>query len=84
MRLEQVGGIVPETSTKNTLSILAIVFAIVSLLFLPPLFGLAAFILGLIATIKKERLGVLALVLGIVLPIIGVIIGAMIGNAVFS
>ena len=63
---------------KNTLSILAIIFAGVSLLFLPPIFGLAAFVLGLIATIKKEKLGVLGLVLGIVLPIIGMVIGAMV------
>jgi hypothetical protein len=35
-------------------------------------------VLGLIATIKKEKLGVLALVLGIVLPAIGMILGAMV------
>ena len=63
---------------KNTLSRLAIIFAGVSLLVLPILFGPAAFVLGLIATIKKEKLGVLALVLGIVLPAIGMILGAMV------
>lgn len=61
---------------KNTLSILAIIFAGVSLLFIPILFGPAAFVLGLIATIKKEKLGVLALILGIVLPAIGMVLGA--------
>ena len=60
---------------KNTLSVLAIIFAGVSLIFLPPVFGLAAFVLGIIATVKKEKLGVLGLVLGIVLPIVGMVIG---------
>lgn len=69
---------------NGKLSILAIIFAGVSLLFLPPVFGTAAFVLGIIATVKKEKLGVLALVLGIVLPILGMIIGAVIGAQVFS
>ncbi|MEN9731796.1 MAG: hypothetical protein RL488_1106 [Actinomycetota bacterium] len=69
---------------KNTLSILAIIFAGVSLLILPPVFGLAAFVLGLIATIKKEKLGVLGLILGIVLPIIGMVIGAAIASAMLN
>ena len=46
---------------------------------MPPLFGLVAFILGLIAAIKKERLGILALVLSIVLPILGLIFGFLVG-----
>lgn len=68
-----------ETSSKNTLSILSLVFAGVSVIVLPPLFGLVAFILGLIAAIKKERLGILALVLSIVLPILGLLFGFLIG-----
>ena len=69
---------------KNTLSILAIIFAGVSLIFLPPVFGLAAFVLGLIATIKKEKLGVLGLILGIVLPIIGMVIGALVVSSMMN
>ena len=65
-------------NNKNTLSVLAIIFAGVSLLFIPPLFGTAAFVLGIIATVKKEKLGVLSLVLGIILPIIGMALGAMV------
>ena len=73
-----------ERSTKNTLSILAIVFACVSLVFIPLIFGIAAFVLGIIAVVKKERLGVLALVLGIVLPLVGVILGAVVGMSVLG
>lgn len=68
-----------ETSSKNTLSVLSLVFAGVSVIVLPPLFGLVAFILGLIAAIKKERMGILALVLSIVLPILGLLFGFLIG-----
>jgi hypothetical protein len=56
---------------KNTLSVLAIIFAGVSVLFLWWLFGPASLVLGIVATVKKEKLGVLALVLSVVLPIIG-------------
>ena len=61
---------------KNTLSLLAMIFAGVSVLFLPILFGPAAFVLGVIAVVKKEKNGVLALVLSIVLPIVGMVLGA--------
>ena len=68
-------------NNKNTLSTLAIIFSGVSLLFLPPLFGTAALVLGIIATVKKERLGVLGLVLSIVLPILGMVFGAMVATS---
>lgn len=69
---------------KNTYSILAIVFAGVSLLFLPILFGPAALVMGILAMVKQERLRVLALVLSIVLPILGAIFGFIVGAAAFS
>jgi uncharacterized membrane protein HdeD (DUF308 family) len=69
---------------KNTFSILAIVFAGVSLLFLPIVFGPAALVLGIIGTVKKEKLGVLGLVLGIVLPIIGFVIGFVVAAQALS
>ena len=62
---------------SNKLSTLAIIFAAVSVLFFPILFGPAALVLGIIATVKKEPRGILALILSIVLPIIGMVIGAM-------
>ena len=52
------------------------IFAGVSVLFLPILFGPAAFVLGIIAVVKKEKNGVLALILSIVLPIVGMVLGA--------
>lgn len=73
-----------EAPSKNTLSILSLVFAGISVIVLPPLFGLAAFILGLIAAVKKERLGILALVLSIVLPILGLIFGFLVGATLFD
>ncbi|NBQ97228.1 MAG: hypothetical protein EBT26_02265 [Microbacteriaceae bacterium] len=50
----------------------------VSLLFLPPFFGLAALILAIIAMTKKEKSRVIALVLSIVLPILGMILGVLV------
>lgn len=71
---------------KKVLSVLAIVFGGVSFILwlllnwlsLPFqfLFAPAALVLGIIAAVKKEKLGVVALVLGIVLPIIGSIIAS--------
>ncbi len=61
---------------KNTLSLLAMIFAGVSVLFFPILFGPAAFVLGVIAVVKKEKNGVLALILSIVLPVVGMVLGA--------
>ena len=66
---------------KNTLSLLAMIFAGVSVLFLPILFGPAAFVLGVIAVVKKEKNGVLALILSIVLPIVGFVLGALVATS---
>ncbi|MGA1416661.1 MAG: hypothetical protein ACO319_06365 [Candidatus Nanopelagicaceae bacterium] len=64
------------TGQSKTLSILAIVFAGVSVLILPPVLGTAAFVLAIIAVVKKQQLAILALVLSIVLPILGMVVGA--------
>jgi hypothetical protein len=69
---------------KNTLSNLAIIFAGVSLLLFPPVFGLAAFVLAIIGLVKKESRGVLALILSIVLPIAGMVIGALVFTNMMS
>ena len=66
---------------KNTLSLLAMIFAGVSVLFFPILFGPAAFVLGILAVVKKEKNGVLALVLSIVLPIVGFVLGAVVATS---
>jgi hypothetical protein len=62
---------------NNKLSTLAIIFAGVSVLFFPILFGPAALVLAIVGLVQKEKRGVLALVLAIVLPIIGFALGAM-------
>ena len=69
---------------SNKLSTLAIIFAAVSVLFFPILFGPAALVLGIIATVKKEPRGVLALILSIVLPIIGMVLGAMYATSMMN
>ena len=66
---------------KNTLSLLAMIFAGVSVLIFPILFGPAAFVLGILAVVKKEKNGVLALVLSIVLPIVGFVLGAVVATS---
>ena len=73
---------------KKVLSVLAIVFGGVSFIlwlllniFSIPfqfLFAPAALTLGIIAAVKKEKLGVVALVLGIVLPIVGAILATVV------
>jgi hypothetical protein len=66
---------------RNTLSTLSIVFSGISLLLLPPFFGIAAFVLAIIGVVKKESRGVLALVLSIVFPILGMVLGALVFTA---
>jgi hypothetical protein len=61
---------------NGKLSVISLSLAGGSLLILPPFLGLAAFVLGIMAVVKKEKLGVLALVLSIVLPAIGMFVGA--------
>ena len=76
------GGAV--ASTKNTLSITSMAFSGVSLLFLPPVFGLVALILAIIAMTKKEKSRVIALVLSIALPIVGMVVGALVAVSMNS
>jgi uncharacterized membrane protein YvbJ len=72
-----------ESAPKPVMANLAIIFACVSLLFLPILFGPAAFVLGIIAVVQKQKNAVLGLVLACTLPIVGAVIGFMIGLASF-
>ena len=68
---------VPTNSSGKTQAIIGIVCAVISLLFLPPVFGIAGIILGAIA-IKKGRkvLGITTVVLAAVCMILGAIFGA--------
>jgi len=61
----------------NGIATTALVFALVSLLIFPPIFGFVAFILGIIGICVCPNKGyaALALVLSIILPIVGMFIG---------
>ena len=65
---------------KVNLGTLSIIFACVSLIFLPPVFGIAGFILGIIGITKGEgATAIVGLILSCILPIIGMIIGMILG-----
>lgn len=66
-----------ESKNGKTLGIIGIVCAAISTLFVPPLFGIAAIVLGILARKRGEKnLGTVSLVLGIALMIIGMALGA--------
>lgn len=69
---------------SNTLSVIGIVLGAVAFLLLPPLFGLAGIVLGIIAMVRKERLGWVALVVSIAGLIGGMVIGAVVFSAVYN
>ena len=60
---------------SNVLSILAIVMGGIAFLFLPVVFGPIGIILGIIATVRKERLGVV----GLVVSVLGLVVGMLLG-----
>ena len=63
---------------SNALSILAIIFGGISLLFLPIIFGPIAIVLAIIAKARKERLSTVALIISIVGTVVGFILGALV------
>ena len=63
---------------SNALSILAIIFGGISLLFLPIIFGPIAIVLAIIAKTRKERLSTVALIISIVGTVVGFILGALV------
>lgn len=59
--------------------IIGIVSAVVSLLFVPPVFGMAGIILGVIALNKGEKtLGLIAVILSAIFMVIGIILGIVV------
>ena len=73
----------PQTTAQNpsnTLSIIGIVCGVIALLFIPPLFGIAGVVLGVVARSKGERLGTIA----IIVAAIGLVVGMILGYVVFS
>lgn len=62
--------------------IIGIVCAVISLGLLPPLFGMAGIILGVLALKKGQRnLGLIAIILSAIFMVIGIIIGVAVSNA---
>lgn len=70
-----------QTSSSNLFSILAIVFGIVAVIFLPIVFGLAGIVLAAVAISKKERLGKTAMIVAVLGTVAGFILGAVAYNS---
>ena len=66
---------------SNLFSILAIVFGVIAILFLPIVFGIAAIVLGAIAVSKKEPLAKIGLTVAIVGTVAGFVLGAIVYNS---
>jgi hypothetical protein len=67
-----------STSTSNLFSILAIVFGVVAVLFLPIVFGIGAIVLAGIALSKHEPLAKIAMVVAVVGTVAGFVLGAIV------
>jgi hypothetical protein len=65
-------------NTRNTFSILAIVFGVVAVIFFPIVFGVAAIVLAVVARSKGERLSRIALPVAIVGTVVGFILGYLV------
>jgi hypothetical protein len=60
-------------------SVIGLISAIISLLFIPILFGVAAIILGIVARKKGDlTFGLVVIILGAVFMVIGMILGAIV------
>jgi hypothetical protein len=68
----------------SNLSIIGMACACISVLFLPPLFGIAAIILGIIAANNGDPNGRTVWILGIILMILGMIIGVLFAASMVS
>ena len=66
----------------RTQGIIGIICAVVSLVVLPPFFGVAGIVLGILALKKGQRnLGLIAIILSAVFMVIGGIIGVVVSSA---
>lgn len=78
-------GDYPPPTTRGgsarTMTIIGFVLAGVAVLFAPPVFGLAAVVLGVVAHTKGDPLGRWAIVAGIAGAIVGMALAALILNA---
>lgn len=68
----------PPAATGNAMSIVAMVLGVISLIFLPIVFGVIGLVLAIIAkTVRHERLAVPAIVVSAVGLVGGLILGAV-------
>lgn len=66
-----------KTNKGRVYSIIGLICAIISLLFVPIVFGVAAIILGVVARKKGDNtFGLVVIILGAVFMVIGMILGA--------
>lgn len=74
------GASAPVGASTGTpvLSIITFVLSAIAILFLPIVFGLAGIVTGIVAVVRKERLGKIALIVAIVATIIGFALGALV------
>jgi hypothetical protein len=70
-----------RTGSARTLTIVGFVLAAIAVLLAPPLFGLAAVVLGIIAHTKGDPLGKWAIAAGIAGAIVGMLLVAVLLNA---
>ncbi|MBO1752661.1 hypothetical protein J4G33_12680 [Actinotalea sp. BY-33] len=72
----------PATANQsNIFSILAFVFGGIAVLFLPIVLGPVGIVLAVVAIVRKERLGKIALGVAIAGTIIGMVLGAVVFSA---
>ncbi|MGC5395619.1 hypothetical protein ACPXCP_07670 [Streptomyces sp. DT20] len=68
-------------ATGNVLSIIAMVLGVISLVFLPIVFGVVALVLAIVAqTVRHERLAVIAIVVSAVGLVGGMVLGALLAS----
>lgn len=69
----------PVSHPGRTQAILGIISAVIAVLFVPPAFGIAGIVLGVMARNKGDKiLGLVAILLSAVLMVIGMILGIVV------
>lgn len=72
----------PRSSAARVCTILAFVFAVIAIFFLPPFFGLAGLILGIVGAVLGDKpLGWYAAAAAVVGAILGMVIAAALMNS---
>lgn len=72
------GAPVAAGTGTPVLSIITFVLSAIAILFLPIVFGIAGIVTGIVAVVRKERLGKIALIVAIVATVIGFALGALV------